>query len=326
MTFEGEDMNTSVLFGTTVKASLNSDGLDKKYTCVAYSSFYGYNNGDSYIKNLTCLNPLGFMFTGKGHRLHLDKVRGIDNRGGIHNHSDGISAAGGSTVKNCYLETGDDAIKVYADILVEDTEIVMAQNCIPIQYTWGKNGNGAKGTFKNVKITGTKGRGTIRAVFNLASRDCGDNYSKTIVMDGCIIDNPNATLFHMKDNNVESNVTITNSKIKVKTYGGNYGTGTINICGSTAQSKTFDCYDNSSLVDENTANLENNVFPNPFTDILQIESDFPIYYLADMSGRVILKPSSKQGLHLYTFNTQNLQNGVYMLVGQQSVTKVLKNK
>ena len=152
MTFEGEDQKTSVVYGTSVKGALNAVGLDKLYSCVAYSAFYGYGTGDNFIKNLTCLNPLGFMFTGKNScRLHLDGVRGIDNRGGVSNHSDGISAASGSTVKNCYLETGDDAIKVYANILVENTEIVMIQNCVPIQYGWGTYGSGAVGTFKKVR-------------------------------------------------------------------------------------------------------------------------------------------------------------------------------
>lgn len=166
---------------------------------------------------LTTLNPLGYMWTGKeGATIHLDHVRGIDNRGGWHNHSDGFSAAAGSTVRNCYLETGDDAIKVYADILVEDTTIKMIQNCVPIQLGWGSYGNNAKGVFRNLKIIGDKGRGRPPAV--IVGRS--GKYHKTLEIDGLELVNPNAALVSLYEKGMELDLTITDANISTGQFWG----------------------------------------------------------------------------------------------------------
>ena len=322
MTFEGQDQMTSVLYGTPGKGVLNSLGLDKKYSCVAYSAFYGYGNGDNYIKNLTCLNPLGFMFTGKNScRLHLDGVRGIDNRGGFHNHSDGISAASGSTVRNCYLETGDDAIKVYANILVENTDIVMIQNCVPIQYGWGTYGSGATGTFKNVRITGNNGRNAEKFVINMASTNAGAGYNKTIIMDSCVIENPNGTLFLMNDNTVKSNVTITNSRIKVKDFGAKFGTGTISICGSTAHLTNYDCLLNTGL---NEIEDSNKIWPNPFTNLLNFKTAQALIAIYTIGGKQLNITSSFDGCK-HIINTSELPKGSYIITDFET-TSILTNK
>jgi len=310
MTFEGKNKFTSIVFGTNEQGALNTEGLDKKYTCTAYSTFYGYGSGDNYIKNLSCLNPLGFMFTGKSNcRLHLDAVRGIDNRGGYSNHSDGISAASGSTVKNCYLETGDDAVKVYADILVENTDIVMIQNCVPIQYGWGTYASGAVGTFKNVRIKGTNGRNAEKFVINMASTNAGDGYQKTIIMDSCTIENPNATLFLMKDNTVKSDVTITNSRIQVKDFGSNYGTGTISICGSSAISNTYNCL-NSTRV--SSPKIGAKIWPNPFTDKLVFETEQSDIAFFTINGMKLDVKSEFNG-KFQLIKTHNIPKGIYIV-------------
>ena len=310
MTFEGKNQWTSVVYGTAVKGALHSEGLDQKYSCVAYSTFYGYGSGDNYIKNLTCLNPLGFMFTGKANcRLHLDGVRGIDDRGGFSNHSDGISAASGSTVKNCYLETGDDAIKVYANILVENTDIVMIQNCVPIQYGWGTYGSGAIGTFINVRIKGTSGRNTEKSVINMASVSAGDGYTKTIMMDSCSIENPNATLFLMKDNTVKSDVTITNSRILVKDYGSKYGTGTISICGSTAIRNEFNCLTPTTIAE---SKVPPKIWPNPFTDKIHFETQQPTIALFTLDGRKLCFISVFDG-KTQIVNASPIPKGMYII-------------
>lgn len=321
MTFEGKDKYTSVVYGTSGRGVLNSFGLDKKYSCVAYSTFYGYGSGDNYIKNLTCLNPLGFMFTGKNNcRLHLDGVRGIDDRGGFSNHSDGISSASGSTVKNCYLETGDDAIKVYANIYVENTDIIMVQNCVPIQYGWGTYGSGAVGTFKNVRITGNDGRNAEKFVINMASTSAGTGYNKTIIMDSCVIENPVGTLFLMSDNTIKSNVTITNSRINVKDYGVKSGTGTIAICGSSAPSNQYNC-----LATTSTTNLKQNakVWPNPFTNVLYVETTQPTLALFTVDGRKQTMQSEYDGSK-HIINTNNINKGTYIITNLISSNLISK--
>lgn len=311
MTFEGKDKYTSVVYGTSGRGVLNSFGLDKKYTCVAYSTFYGYGTSDNYIKNLTCLNPLGFMFTGKNNcRLHLDGVRGIDDRGGFSNHSDGISSASGSTVKNCYFETGDDAIKVYANIYVENTDIVMVQNCVPIQYGWGTYGSGAVGTFKNVRITGNDGRNSEKFVINMASTSAGTGYNKTIIMDSCVIENPNGTLFLMGDNTVKSDITITNSRINVKDFGQKFGIGTITICGTTEKLKQYDC-----LAPANVLNIVEDkikIWPNPCSDVLYVETKNPNISIYSILGQQVNVTSHFNG-NTHSINTKQLNSGNYII-------------
>jgi len=216
-TISGEDRKTSIIHGTDVPELLHKKQLDKGGGCIPYSAILGVGKIVLHVQNLTTLNPIGYMWTGKkGARLHLDNVRGIDNRSGWHNHSDGISAAAGSTVRNCYLETGDDAIKLYADILVEDTTIKMIQNCVPIQLGWGSHGNKAKGVFRNLTIIGNKGRGRPPAVI-IGRRG---SYEKSIVIDGLTITNHSAALVSLYEKGMELDLIVKNANITVKQFWG----------------------------------------------------------------------------------------------------------
>jgi len=239
MTVEGRDRYTSEMFGTPVRALLHDQGLDSKYGCWTYSTVYGEGNIDVYLKDFTCLNPVGFMFTGKqGARMHLDGVRGIDDRGGGSNHSDGVSAASGTTVRNCYFETGDDCIKVYANITVEDTTIKMVQNCVPIQLGWGSYGNNAEGTFENLTVTGTSGRGTSKGVIVATA----GTYAKRITIDGCHVVNPNASLVILNEAGESLDLTIREAHIAVQRFAyALNGPLVSSICGTSEQRNVYDC-------------------------------------------------------------------------------------
>lgn len=212
---EGEDRLTSVLHGTDRPAVLHEKGLDRGGNCMPYSSVFAKGGIDVSVTNLTTLNPLGFMWTGvKGARLHLDGVRGIDDRGGWSNHSDGIQAGRGSTVRNCHLETGDDAIKVYNDILVENTTIKMIQNCVPVQLGWGDYGDGARGVFRNVTIVGDRGRGRTPAVIE----GTRGHYRKTLDFDGLRVAHPKAALISLREESMTLDLTIANAEIAVQDF------------------------------------------------------------------------------------------------------------
>ncbi|MCY2990190.1 MAG: hypothetical protein NTY19_20290 [Planctomycetota bacterium] len=214
-TVEGRDWQTSVLYGTDTPALLHDRKLDDGGECMPYSALFAQGKIDVHVKNLTTLNPIGYMWTGVGGaRLHLDHVRGIDNRGGWHNHSDGIQGGRGCTVRHCYLETGDDAIKVYSDIVVEDTTIKMIQNCVPIQLGWGNYGSGAQGVFRNLTIIGERGRGRVPPVIE----GTHGKYRKTIKIDGLVVNNPNSALVRLHEEDMELELTITSADITVKQF------------------------------------------------------------------------------------------------------------
>lgn len=214
LTIEGRHRETSKVFGTSVQHLLRNNNLDKDGGTPPYSAFYASGDLEMNIANLTSVNPIGFHFTGKnGAKIHLSEINALDNRGGSHNHSDGISAAAGSTVKNCYFSTGDDVIKVYADILVENTEIHMIQNSVPIQFGWGNYGSNAKGTFKNLTITGSKGRkSTGNAIIDARK----GFYNKEILIDGFFVSNSNATLFDFWNEGVNGKRGGGMVKVKIK--------------------------------------------------------------------------------------------------------------
>ncbi|RXP62690.1 hypothetical protein EC396_02940 [Lutibacter sp. HS1-25] len=194
-TISGENRKTSILYGLEEQAWANNNNL----TAYKISSIECHN-GTLTVSNLTSLNPRSFHVRGNAGAIHLKDADFIDNRGGHHNHSDGIAAGDGSTVDNCYFETGDDVIKVYSDITVTNTTIKMVQNAVPIQLGWGNYSDGAVGTFKNLKIIGDSGRGNPDQSNPIICGRTG-KYAVTLNIDGLIIDNPTASMVNLFDDN-----------------------------------------------------------------------------------------------------------------------------
>ena len=215
----GKNRKTSVLYGTETQSWSQKHNI-KPYTLSSFES----HKGKITIKNLTSLNPRSYHVRGLGSQVHLKNADFIDNRGGVHNHSDGIAAGDGSTVDNCYFETADDVIKVYNDITVTNTTINMIKNAVPIQLGWGNYPNNAVGTFKNITIIGDSGRGSPYKSNPVIAGRSG-SYTVTVNIDGITIDNPNGSLVNLWDDKndgvYEKTVkgTIKNLTIKnLKTY------------------------------------------------------------------------------------------------------------
>ncbi len=265
ITIGGKDKKTSKIFGTntTSYAKTQNGGNADAVSAIRATS------GDITIQNLTSLNPKGYAFThrGGGFMTILNCII-LDTRGGSQNNSDGIVTWGGGLVKDCYLSTGDDNIKVYGSITVENSEIAMIDNCVPIQFGWGNYGSGAKGTFKNITITGTSGRGAEgRAV--ISARE--GTYNKTIVIDGIKVNNPNASLVNFMAGGNYS-ITITNADISVSKFYTTWNTNTtatINICGSvydkTSTQSKFKCDVNTGIGHVPAAMNDICIFLNPAT-------------------------------------------------------------
>jgi regulation of enolase protein 1 (concanavalin A-like superfamily) len=248
---EGMDWETSVVYGTPEQDYLKQS-----------RGFHAFAAADSKerdvsltIKRLTSLNPKVYHMSGSYRGvIHLDSCRVIDDRGGRWNNSDGFMGAKGSTVKNSYFETGEDVIKIYADILVENTTIKMIEFAVPIQCGWGDYGSGITATFKNLRIIGTEGRSPDFAIIEARQ----GNYTKNIIIDGLTVENPNAAMFRLQQADATINVEITNADMSLKKYGDMVlSKGTRTICGTTEKRTEYNCTD--EVLRFNVTNLQSKI-------------------------------------------------------------------
>lgn len=240
---EGDDRETSIVYGSNQQrwADKNNPGgqdLSEWY----YAQFQNYG-GTLTIKNLTSLNSYSFHVRGWQTVIHVDNCNFIDNRGGSGNHSDGFCGGDGSTVNNCYFETGDDVFKAYFDYTVTNCTINMVENAVPIQLGWGNYSNGAVVNFKNLTITGNSGRWRPNNTNGVIVGRTG-SYNVTINIDGLYLDNPNAHLVMLLGKNMTLNGSIVNAKINVNAYTQptyNLGTNNLTVCGIIEQKSTYNC-------------------------------------------------------------------------------------
>ncbi len=231
----GEDRKTSVIYGTDEQRWSQNRSI-KAFTICTFQNFGGVLT----ISNLTSLNPRGFHVRGWDNVVHAGSCDFLDRRGGHHNNSDGFEGGDGSTVHDCYFESGDDIIKVYHDVTVTDTTIKMITNSVPIQLGWGNYSDGAVGTFRNLRVLGEGGR--VNEGNAIISGRHG-RYQVTINIDGCHIENPNGTLVSLREDSMMLRGTITNAHIKLKSYAGEYrkGTNLLTVCGSKDRRATYAC-------------------------------------------------------------------------------------
>ena len=235
VTIAGEDRKTSVVYGTDEQRWSQNRGI-KAFTICTFQNFGGVMT----ISNLTSLNPRGFHVRGWDNVVHAVSCDFLDRRGGHHNNSDGFEGGDGSTVHDCYFESGDDIIKVYHDVTVTDTTIKMITNSVPIQLGWGNYSDGAVGTFRNLRVLGSGGRGNEGNAI-ISGRQ--GRYDVTINIDGCHIENPNGTLVSLREDTMTLRGAITNAHIKLKSYAGKFqkGTNLLTVCGTTERKAAYDC-------------------------------------------------------------------------------------
>lgn len=237
---EGENRKTSVIFGTDLQMwadKNNPGGQDLKEW--HYAQLQNFR-GTMWVKNLTLLNPFSYFVRGFGPVIHVDSCDFIDDRGGLHNHSDGFCGGDGSTVKNSYFECGDDVFKVYFDNEITDCTVKMIDNSVPIQLGWGNYSDGAKTSFKNLTVIGDSGRANSD---NAIISGRKGSFTVTLHIDGLKANNPNAVLVSLWDRTMTLNGTIGNAKINVGKYSNRRTSGTDNltICANQEHNNHYDC-------------------------------------------------------------------------------------
>jgi len=237
---EGKNRKSSIVFGTHSQKWTDENNPGKQDLQEWYYSQFQNFNGIMTIKNLTILNPFSYFVRGFGPVVHVKDCDFIDNRGGLHNHSDGFCGGNGSTVDNCYFECGDDVFKVYFSYTVSNCTVNMIDNSVPIQLGWGNYSNGATCNFKNLKIIGNSGR--INSDNAVISGRKG-TFSLTINIDSCEIINPNAVFVSLWESGMTLNGNITNALINVDNYTKRRDKGICNliICDSKNRKSYYNC-------------------------------------------------------------------------------------
>ncbi len=233
-TIRGKHRMTSMVYGTDIRSWAREYGV-KAFRHCQFQNFGGVLT----IKNLTSLNPFGFHVRGEGNVVMVSDCDFRDNRGGSGNHSDGIEGGDGSVIETCYFETGDDVIKVYNDLTVRDCTINMVQNAVPIQLGWSDTGDDTA-NFYNLTIIGDDGRANDSNAIIVGRRG---NYTKTINIYGCKIQNPNATWVSLREEGMIVEGEVTNAEISIGQYRAkrHAGNSNLSICGSREEKSEYSC-------------------------------------------------------------------------------------
>ena len=215
---QGEDRNTSVIFGTDTQAWPLVNGLEGSEQ--NYAQIMADESKWKYfvtrIDNLTILNARSYAVRCWDRPAHMSNCNVIDNRGGWKNHSDGFEGGHFSTITNCYFETGDDVIKIYKDLTVKNCTIKMILNSVPFQFGWGTYGL-CRAEIENVTIIGNSGRGEWEGSAPIFQWQGGSD-KRTVIMKDCHFDVPHASLFDLNPSGGGLDLTISNSYINVQKY------------------------------------------------------------------------------------------------------------
>jgi hypothetical protein len=151
----GMERKTSVLFGTETERWSEQKGVADnakwKYGAVSVLA-----DATVVVSNLTSRNPRAYHISGyaSGAVLHVSQCDLLDSRPGSNNNSDGFVGGAGSTLSDCFISTGDDAIKVYRDITIRNVTIEQHRNGAPLQLGWGGQNVRTKAVIEGLTIKG----------------------------------------------------------------------------------------------------------------------------------------------------------------------------
>lgn len=136
----GRDRFSSRIVGTNTQEWQRTESdLARRHSAIFVDSSYPVT-----ISTLTSLNPDKYHFVGYNHTiLHVDHVDILDDR--LAYTTDGVAGGRGTTIRDSYIGTYDDAIKVYApDMVIENVTIVHNRNGAPLQFGWSNEEGSAK--------------------------------------------------------------------------------------------------------------------------------------------------------------------------------------
>ncbi|MCM2679606.1 hypothetical protein [Echinimonas agarilytica] len=236
---EGEQSwhRSATIFGTSQQSwSVNNNIPDNskwKYGAIAVQ-----NSGVVTIRNLKFVNARSYHITSFNTKIDAKWINIIDNRGGSHNNSDGFGGAAGSTIQSSYIDTLDDAVKLYFNnSSVKYTTIKHRRNGAPIQLGWWAESATTGLLAQNVTVKGADAGG-----YNLGAVSWSNhNTTKTK---------------NLKLNNFSIVADSGKKKPHFIQYGVNFGTnwnGTLSLTGNSVPSCSYTNFvakNNSSYYDD----------------------------------------------------------------------------
>ena len=184
---KGLDRKTSVIVGTPQQKWTENAGIAESAKW-RYGAISVVEDAIVHVSNLTSKNPRGYHISGYANKavIHVDGCDLLDTRGGDNNNSDGFVGAAGSSIRNSFISTADDAIKVYHDITIENVTIEQHRNGAPLQFGWGGENDAATANIKNLVIRGV----SADDKYNLAplTWSGGHRGVRNVSIDGLTID------------------------------------------------------------------------------------------------------------------------------------------
>lgn len=183
----GRDRKTSVIEGTEQQSWTERSGISESSKW-RYGAINVVEDAVVYVSNLTSRNPRGYNISGYANKsvIRVDGCDLLDTRGGDNNNSDGFLGSAGSSIRNSFISTSDDAIKVYHDITIEDVTIEQHRNGAPLQFGWGNENETATANIKNLTIRGVAPDDN----YNMAPLTWvqGQSGVRNVVIDGLVVD------------------------------------------------------------------------------------------------------------------------------------------
>lgn len=255
LVFKGRDRKTSVIYGTDKVEWSHSEGRNLPEW--EYSAIAGEGSGATIkVRDLTIRNARSYAISGWDQKVDVARVDLIHDRANDRDgsNSDGVQGGPGSLVKDSYIAVGDDAIKVYDDITVQDVVIDLDRNGAPIQLGWDQYGSrSARGVFQNLTINAAAPDDQYNLALVTWVNDDGRGGTKTLDIDGLTVSGFEAAerwngrgfepypLIHapMTTGTIEAD--IRDASISVGQFGVNSTRGTFRVCGSTAERASYEC-------------------------------------------------------------------------------------
>lgn len=186
-TFAGEDIRDAKIYGRGVLSACGKDRLPGM-PAIPYSMIHQAGvASNQVIEGIVSTDAPHFHLTFRGQVL-IDNVKMI----GYWHQTDGTVTGDNSVVKNTFMKTNDDYIKLYSNNSIHENNTMFHQvNGAPFQFCWGKQ-NGDNNYVKDTYIIFSsygKGDNAKKNTAVINARNAPEEITENNTWDGIYIDN-----------------------------------------------------------------------------------------------------------------------------------------